>query len=99
MNHDKSLRLIDVLDTEAVDLTFIKKNGEERQMICTRNFPLLSSCPEEFDYVPPKGYGAPDPGDHRVRVWDLQKKAWRVIDLWTVQQWKVVPGLLNISED
>lgn len=99
MNNDKSLRLIDVLDTEAVDLTFIKKNGKKRKMICTRNFPLLSSCPEEFNYIPPKGNYAPDLGDHRVRVWDLEKDDWRVIDLATVQQWKVVPGLLSISEN
>lgn len=99
MNEDNNYAdLMDALDTEAVDLTFVKKNGEQRKMICTRNFPLLSSCPGDFDYVPPKGVGGPLLGGGRVRVWDLEESDWRVVNTKTVLKWKVVPGLLKVGD-
>lgn len=90
--------LMDALDTEAVDLTFIKQDGTERQMICTRNFALLSSCPDEFNYVPPKGVGTTHLTGARVRVWDLEAEGWRVVNTQSVLKWKVVPGLLKVED-
>lgn len=59
----------ELLKEKAV-VTFIKKDGSERRMICTKNMNLIA---EEFH---PKGTGrAKNP--ETVSVWDIEKEAWR----------------------
>lgn len=56
-------------ENNAVLVTFIKKNGEERKMLCTTNLGLVPPASH------PKGVGNPNP--ETKPVWDLQKQAWR----------------------
>ena len=56
-------------DGKVVFVTFTKKNGETRRMICTQN----------LSYIPrserPKGLVSHDPA--QIRVWDVVAREWR----------------------
>lgn len=56
-----------LLTTDIVTVTFTKKDGSKREMICT-------TIP---DYLPETGtvYTKPDP--NVVTVWDLEQNGWR----------------------
>jgi hypothetical protein len=73
--------LISRLQTESVEVTFIKADGSERVMNCTQQITLI---PEEFH---PKGTkavqtdadGNPVESDN-ITVWDLDKQGWRMFN-------------------
>jgi hypothetical protein len=73
--------LISRLQTESVEVTFIKADGSERVMNCTQQITLI---PEEFH---PKGTkpvqtdenGNPIESDN-ITVWDLDKQGWRMFN-------------------
>jgi hypothetical protein len=56
---------------ERVEVTFTKKNGEERKMLCTRSMYLI---PDEHK---PKGNLQREPNYEALPVYDLEKLAWR----------------------
>lgn len=65
MNIDELRKL---LQTDIVTVTFTKKDGSLREMICT----TIS------DYLPEiSGNNASIPSDTLVTVWDLEQAAWR----------------------
>ena len=58
------------LSKRLVTVTFTKKNGEEREMVCTRNMEL----------VPPSAWPAGKieiTNESNVRVWDVKAQGWR----------------------
>lgn len=64
-------QLLKTLGTDVMELTFTKKNGELRTMVCTR-------CPEHIpSEATPKGTLEIAESSDNVRVFDLEKKAWR----------------------
>jgi hypothetical protein len=73
--------LISRLQTESVEVKFIKADGSERVMNCTQQITLI---PEEFH---PKGTkslqtdseGNPVESDN-ITVWDLDKQGWRMFN-------------------
>ena len=73
--------LISRLQTESVEVTFIKTDGSERVMNCTQQITLI---PEQFH---PKGTkavqtdadGNPVESDN-ITVWDLDKQGWRMFN-------------------
>jgi hypothetical protein len=56
-------------DSSTVMVTFVKKNGERREMLCTTKLDLVPAVSH------PKGERVPNP--ETKPVWDLQKQAWR----------------------
>jgi hypothetical protein len=65
MNIDE---LRELLKTDIVTVSFIKKDGSKREMICT----TIS------DYLPEiSGNNASMPSDNLVTVWDLEQGGWR----------------------
>lgn len=73
--------LINRLQTESVEVTFIKADGSERVMNCTQQISLI---PEQFH---PKGTkavqtdenGNPIESDN-ITVFDLDKQGWRMFN-------------------
>jgi hypothetical protein len=73
--------LVSRLQTESVEVTFIKADGSERVMNCTQQITLI---PEQFH---PKGTkavqtdtdGNPVESDN-ITVWDLDKQGWRMFN-------------------
>lgn len=59
--------LIHKLKTEQMLVTFTKKDGSVRAMLCTQN----------PDLIPEVTYSTNTGPDHLVCVWDLEKEAWR----------------------
>lgn len=60
--------LRELLKTDIVTVTFTKKDGSKREMICT----TIS------DYLPEiSGNNASMPSDNLVTVWDLEQGGWR----------------------
>ena len=75
---------IDLLKTElnegVVRVDFTKVDGTYRSMLCTRNF---TSIPES--QVP---HGSKKkPNDSVLKVFDIEKQAWRSIRVENIQQW------------
>ena len=56
------------LSKEVATVTFTKKNGEKRVMICTTKQDLLRGEPSKF--------AGPD-SDSIVTVWDIEADGWR----------------------
>jgi hypothetical protein len=60
-------QLLDLLKTERVVVTFTKRDGSRRDMLCTQRSDLINSV--TYSRSPgPEGI---------VCVWDLEKDAWR----------------------
>lgn len=59
-----------LLTTDIVTVTFTKKNGDKREMICTTVADLLP-MPEAVTANIAK------PSEHVVTVWDLEQAGWR----------------------
>ena len=57
------------LNNRTVMVTFIKVNGERREMLCTTKLELVPPASH------PKGGRVPNP--ETKAVWDLNKQAWR----------------------
>ena len=65
-------------DQDEIAVTFTKKDGSERRMICTRNLGLIPS-----DFYP-KNTATVITTD-AVQVFDLEKTAWRAFNISTVK--------------
>lgn len=80
MNRDE---MFTTLSTNVCRVVFTKKDGEERDMVCTR----------QIDRVPlehrPKGTGRPEP-EHTIRVYVPEVQGWRSINVDTVKLFEVV---------
>ena len=71
--------LIEMLHNFDMTVKFQKKDGSERTMICTLADDVI---PEE---ATPKGTGSKLPEDSdQIRVFDLEKEAWRSFNYSTV---------------
>lgn len=58
-----------ILHTGIAQVTFVKKDGTERTMLCTL---MPSELPQKEDTIKPKS-----PNPDVLSVWDLEKKDWR----------------------
>lgn len=60
-------QLLDLLKAERVVVTFTKRDGSRRDMLCTQRSDLINSV--TYSHSPgPEGIAC---------VWDLEKEAWR----------------------
>ena len=71
------------LSTKLCRVVFVKKDGEERDMVCTRQ---IDRVPEELR---PKGTGRPEP-ENTIRVFVPQAEGWRSINVDTVKLFEVI---------
>ena len=69
------------------EVTFTKKNGEERVMPCTLNFEHI---PEENH---PKGNGAQHNSQDTIAVWCMDKEAWRSFRIDSVTKFERLTGV------
>jgi len=70
--------LVEKLQNEVVSVTFIKADGDERTMVCTK---MLSKIPEEFhpkteSVIKLDENGNPIESDN-ITVWDTEIEGWR----------------------
>lgn len=82
-------RIKNLLHSNVCIITFVKANGDEREMLCT----LL----EQF--LPPQETGTDNPvefrrksSDEAMAVWDLEKKDWRSFRFDSVTSMKIRTG-------
>lgn len=61
------------LRTEICEVTFVKKDGSDRVMICTRKPSLMPEIPEKFTKIPEEDRLKAD----YMPVYDLEEQAWR----------------------
>lgn len=73
MNIFKALRY------NQVKVTFTKKNGELREMLCTTQEGII-----------PETFGTSVPRENVVTVWDLEKNAWRSFNEDSVISFEVI---------
>lgn len=73
------------LEVQALNITFIKKDGTERTMLCTRDFKTINENAEDFEFQAPKGKGCELP-ENLIRVWSIGDTGWRIVNLDTVQK-------------
>ena len=70
--------LVEKLQNEIVQLKFIKADGSERLMICTKN---IIHIPQEFHPKTDKVVKLDENGNpietDLVTVWDMESKGWR----------------------
>ena len=70
--------LVEKLQTEIVQLKFIKADGSERHMVCTKS---IIHIPEEFHPKTDKVVKLDENGNpietDLVTVWDMESKGWR----------------------
>lgn len=66
-------------DQDEIAVTFTKKDGSERRMICTRNLGLIPS-----DFYP-KNKALYVIATDVVQVFDLEKRDWRAFNISTVK--------------
>lgn len=76
-----------LLRENVLKVTFTKKDGTERQMLCTLNQKLLPPREDGEEEEAPKAKN-PD----QINVWDLEKGAWRSFMIDTVIMVNVVEG-------
>jgi len=62
------------------DITFIKKDGTKRDMLCTLN-------PKVLPETKGKGRNLPN---HLKTVFDLEKNDWRTINLNTIERFEII---------
>lgn len=72
------------LNKYAMRIVFIKKDGSERNMLCSRDFKTINKYAEEFGYTPPQNPGSRPLPANLLRVWDLEKSGWRTINFDTI---------------
>lgn len=83
MERSQIEHLIDRLNHKKVEVKFTKKNGEQRQMTCTKHLQLI---PEEFH---PNGKGTKKENEEVAKVFDLEKQAWRSFRFDSVTFWSI----------
>ena len=81
--------LIEKLQNEIVQLTFIKADGSERPMVCTKN---IFHIPEEFHPKTDKVVKLDENGNpvvtDLITVWDMENAGWRSFNFGKVIQVK-----------
>lgn len=73
----------ETLKHNAMVITFIKKDGTERRMLCTCDWTTINQYAEDFEFTAPKGNKRTLP-ENMIRVWDIEKLAFRCINLNTI---------------
>lgn len=76
-----------------VQIEFIKKDGTERVMLCTQNF---AKIPAEFH---PKEDGEKKLNENLIKVWDMEKSAWRSVRVDSINRWYDLTPSLNYNEE
>lgn len=72
------------LKSNALRITFTKKDGTERKMLCTTDWKTIRKYADEFEFEEPKNPGSRPLPKHLIRVWDMEKLDWRIVNLNTV---------------
>lgn len=72
------------LEHQALNVKFIKRDGTERTMLCTRDFETLAEHADEFEFRPPTGEAVVVLPDNMLRVWSIADYDWRTINLDTL---------------
>ncbi|MHA2055085.1 MAG: SH3 beta-barrel fold-containing protein [Candidatus Hodarchaeales archaeon] len=75
--------LKELLKDNDVLVRFVKKNGEDRAMVCT----LRQQVIEQYER---KTVGSKPRPDTLYVVWDLEKDAWRMFDIGTLFEYHVL---------
>lgn len=81
-----------ILLSNVVDLSFIKRDGSTRKMMCTKSYDLLSSFEgmTYLKYQEPRGNPqkiAPD----QVVVWDIDSYGFRKVNCGSVEIESIIP--------
>lgn len=81
-----------ILLSNVVDLTFIKRDGSTRRMLCTKSYNLLSSFEGKsfLRYREPKN-GSQRMAPDQLTVWDIDVQDYRRVNCGSVQIESVIP--------
>jgi len=82
-----------LLHESVIQIEFTKKDGTERVMKCTRDF---SKIPAEFH---PKEDTEKKPNENLIKVWDMEKTAWRSVRVDSINRWCDLTPPLNYNEE
>lgn len=77
--------------TNPMTVVFNKRtDGSQRTMNFTRDWDMLNNDPEKYNFKPTKGTGTPTNYSKKnlSLVWDLDKNAYRMVNLDAIQQLK-----------
>ena len=85
--------LKEILGESIVQIEFIKKDGTERVMRCTQNF---ANIPTEFHT---KEDGEKKSNENLIKVWDMEKTAWRSVRVDSINRWYDLTPPLNYNEE
>lgn len=82
-----------MLLSNVVDLTFVKKDGSTRHMICTKSYDLLGSFEGKtiLNYQEPRGNPRPLPMG-MLTVWDIDSQGFRTVNCESVDILSVIPA-------
>lgn len=84
-NNWNSDNIREMLAKQTLQITFTKKDGTERVMLCTRNFDALLENAAETGYSSPTSpTDAHKLPENLLRVWSIEDKGWRIVNLDTV---------------
>lgn len=81
-----------ILLSNVVDLTFVKRDGSTRRMLCTKSYNLLSSFEGKsfLRYREPKN-GSQRMAPDQLTVWDIDVQDYRRVNCGSVQIESVIP--------
>lgn len=79
--------LNNILKSHVATITFTKKNGETRRMVCTTNWDALKKHASQTHFVAPDGSrpSAVEGRTDMLLVWDLEKENWRIVTVASVE--------------
>jgi hypothetical protein len=77
-------KMREILHKDVVVVTFTKKNGEDRKMVCTLMPEFLPKLQEDTTASPAKSPAS----DTTITVWDLGKSAWRAFKVDSVKEFE-----------
>lgn len=77
----------DALRTSVADVTFTKSDGTERVMACT----LITAYLPQRELKNVEQVQQPEVTPTSVRVWDIDKNAWRAFKLDSVKEFRLRP--------
>lgn len=76
--------ILAALNKNAMHITFTKKDGTERKMFCTTDWNTIKDNADDFEFVEPKNPGSRPLPKNLIRVWDMEKLDWRIVNLDTI---------------